>query len=129
MLSFKVYSVLWIITYFLFYFSDCTALPNVVQQVSPTRLESNESRLEKQNIRYKQAYRPIALTSNVGKLMERLVNGRIMRFMEEKGLMTSYQSGFRKGRSTTDSIICLEDEIRKAQVKKETVRFFACFYY
>ena len=35
--------------------------------------------------------------------------------------MASCQSGFRKGRSTTDSIICLEDEIRKAQVKKETV--------
>ena len=53
--------------------------------------------------------------------MERLVNGRIMHFMEEKGLMTSYQSGFRKGRSTTDSIICLEDEIMKAKVNKKTV--------
>ena len=53
--------------------------------------------------------------------MERLVNGRLMHFMEEKGLMTRCQSGFRKGRNTTDSIICLEDEIRKAQVNKEAV--------
>ena len=53
--------------------------------------------------------------------MERLVNGRLMHFIEERGLMASCQSGFRKGRSTMDSIICLEDEIRKAQVKKETV--------
>ncbi len=53
--------------------------------------------------------------------MERLVNGRIMHFIEERGVMTSCQSGFRKGRSTIDSVICLEDEIRKAQVKKETV--------
>ena len=53
--------------------------------------------------------------------MERLVNGRIMHFIEEMGVMTSCQSGYRKGRSTTDSVICLEDEIREAQVKKETV--------
>uniref|UniRef100_A0A671TUX8 Reverse transcriptase domain-containing protein n=1 Tax=Sparus aurata TaxID=8175 RepID=A0A671TUX8_SPAAU len=66
-------------------------------------------------------YRPIALTSHLGKLMERLVNGRIMHFIEERGVMTSCQSGFRKGRSSIDSVLCLEDEIRKAQVKKETV--------
>lgn len=53
--------------------------------------------------------------------MERLVNGRLMHFIEERGLMASCQSGFRKGRSTIDSIICLEDEKKKAQVKKETV--------
>lgn len=67
------------------------------------------------------SYRPIALTSHIDKLMERLVNGRLMYFMEEKELMNSCQSGFRKGRSTTDFIICLEDEIRKAQVNKESV--------
>lgn len=53
--------------------------------------------------------------------MERLVNGRIMHFIEERGVMASCQSGFRKGRSTIDSIICLEAEIRKAPVKKVTV--------
>lgn len=66
-------------------------------------------------------YRPIALTSQMGKLMEKLVNGRLMHFVEEKGLLTRFQSGFRKGRNTIDSIICLEHEIRKAQVNKETV--------
>ncbi len=30
------------------------------------------------------------------------------------------QSGFRKGRNTMDPVINLEDEIRKAQVNKET---------
>lgn len=66
-------------------------------------------------------YRPIALTSHVGKLMERLINGRLVHFIEERELMANYQSGFRKGRSTTDSMLCLEDEIRKAQIKKDTV--------
>jgi len=64
-------------------------------------------------------YRPIALTSHLGKLMERVVNGRLM--IEKRGLMASYQNGFRKRRSTVDALICLEDEIRKAQIKKETV--------
>lgn len=30
-------------------------------------------------------------------------------------------NGFRKGRSTVDAVICLENKIRKAQVKKEMV--------
>ena len=66
-------------------------------------------------------YRPIALTSQFGKLMERLVNERLMYFVEEKGLLSRYQSGFRKGRNTIDSVLCLENEIRKAQIHKETV--------
>ena len=41
--------------------------------------------------------------------------------MESKGLFSPYQSGFRKGRSTMDSILCLESEIRKAQTNKEVV--------
>lgn len=41
--------------------------------------------------------------------------------MEKKGYIAKYQSGFRKGRNTTDSAVCLEHEIRKAQVNKESV--------
>ncbi|KAL2088359.1 hypothetical protein ACEWY4_015258 [Coilia grayii] len=66
-------------------------------------------------------YRPIALTSPLGKLMERLVSGRLMYFVEEKGLLARCQSGFRKGRNTIDSVVCLEHEIRKAQIHKETL--------
>lgn len=39
--------------------------------------------------------------------------------LESKGLLSPYQSGFRKGRNTMDSILCLESEIRKAQTKKK----------
>ena len=35
--------------------------------------------------------------------------------------MTKYQSGFRRGRSTMDPVLGLEDDIRKAQVNKEMV--------
>ena len=43
-------------------------------------------------------YRLIALTSHIGKLMERMVNERLMHFVEEKGLLENYQSGFKKGK-------------------------------
>lgn len=66
-------------------------------------------------------YRPIALTSQLGKTMERMVTERLAYVLESKGLLSPYQSGFRKGRNTMDSILCLESEIRKAQTNKEMV--------
>jgi len=36
-------------------------------------------------------------------------------------MISPHQSGFRKGRGTLDPIICLETEIRKAQVNEESV--------
>lgn len=67
------------------------------------------------------SYRPIALTSQIGKTLERMVNNRMVFFLESKGLIHDYQSGFRKGRSTMDPIIALEDAVRRAQVNKESV--------
>lgn len=50
-------------------------------------------------------YRPIALTSQMGKTLERMLNDRMVYFPETRGLIHSYQSGFRKGRSTMDNSI------------------------
>ncbi len=66
------------------------------------------------------SYRPIALTSNLCKIMERMIIERISYELEKKGKLANYQSGFRKGRSTMDAVIRLENEIRKAQENKET---------
>ncbi|KAG8173024.1 hypothetical protein JTE90_028041 [Oedothorax gibbosus] len=40
-------------------------------------------------------YRPIALTSCLCKLMERMVNARLVYCLEEKGAFSPFQSGFR----------------------------------
>ncbi|MGL5578150.1 MAG: RNA-directed DNA polymerase, partial [Fusobacteriaceae bacterium] len=66
-------------------------------------------------------YRAIALTSNLCKLMERMVMNRLIFVIESRNIFSAYQSGFRKGRSTMDSIVYLENEIRKAQIKKEVL--------
>ncbi len=66
-------------------------------------------------------YRPIALTSHIGKIMERMITERIAFFLESRGILSSHQSGFRRGRGTMDPIICLETEVKKDQVNKESV--------
>ena len=45
-------------------------------------------------------YRPIALTSCVCKTMERMINARLVWFLESNGLLSNIQCGFRQGRST-----------------------------
>ena len=59
------------------------------------------------------SYRPICLTSTVGKIMERLITDRLAYYLEKNHLITNVQTGFRKGRSTIDQIIRLQDEIHR----------------
>lgn len=67
------------------------------------------------------SYRPIALSSHLGKVMERMIVERMTFYVESRNLITPFQSGFRKGRSTMDPVIKMESDIRNAQVCKEVV--------
>jgi potassium voltage-gated channel Eag-related subfamily H protein 8 len=51
--------------------------------------------------------------------MERMVNDRLAWFLETNGILTEYQSGFRKNRSTIDQIIRLESAVRETFIKQE----------
>ena len=62
-------------------------------------------------------YRPIALTSCLCKTMERMINARLVWFLEKNNILTKYQSGFRKSRTTTDQLIRLESLIRDSFLK------------
>ncbi|GBM53598.1 putative RNA-directed DNA polymerase from transposon BS [Araneus ventricosus] len=64
-------------------------------------------------------YRPIALTSVLCKLLERMVNSRLVHVWEKKKWLSPFQRGFRFGRGTVDNILLLENSIREAFVSKK----------
>ena len=72
-----------------------------------------------------QSYRPIALTSCVCKLFERMVNNRLVWFLESKNLLSNRQFGFRKNKSTLDPLQMLSREIQNAfAIQNEVVGVF-----
>ncbi|GFT90291.1 probable RNA-directed DNA polymerase from transposon X-element [Trichonephila clavipes] len=64
------------------------------------------------------SYRQIALTSCLCKTLEPMVNARLVYQLEKHKCIPLFQSGFRKGRSTLDNIITLENKIRNAFVRR-----------
>lgn len=66
-------------------------------------------------------YRPIALTAVLCKIMERMVTDRLVYMLEKQEFFVPYQSGFRTGRSTMDSVLVLDLDIRRAMANKEVV--------
>ena len=58
-------------------------------------------------------YRPIALTSCLCKLIEKMIHRRLMWFLEATGSLSGLQCGFRKTRSTLDHLVRLETFIRE----------------
>ena len=57
------------------------------------------------------SYRPIALTSTICKLLERMIVNRLSWWFEEHLFLSLWQAGFRKGRSTVDQCFRLSQHI------------------
>ena len=64
------------------------------------------------------SYRPLNLTSCVGKTMERVVNQRFKWYLETNDLLAPEQAGFRQFRATEDQTTYLAQEIEDAFQEK-----------
>ena len=69
--------------------------------------------------------RPITLSSCVCKIMERLLNHRLMWWVEHNGVLPHFQSGFKKGRSCSDNIGTL---ITTADTEHRTNKYTAAIF-
>ena len=71
----------------------------------------------KGDIKNAENYRPITLLSCVGKLFTAIINTRLNVFAETQDVITSSQTGFRKGYSTADNLFVIKSltEIMKSK--------------
>jgi hypothetical protein len=64
--------------------------------------------------KYAKNYRPISLTNCLCKILERIINKRLCWFLESNDLLSFYQAGFRKNRSTADNLAFFESHIMES---------------
>ena len=57
-------------------------------------------------------YRPIALLSNISKIIEKLLHARLYFYLERNNILYKHQYGFRLNHSTTHALIATTEEIR-----------------
>lgn len=65
------------------------------------------------------SYRPITLTNNLCKLMEKIINRRLQHFLEKGNKYSPVQSGFRAAHSTRDALCRLEYSARSAIMERK----------
>lgn len=66
-------------------------------------------------------YRPISLTCNMCKIMEKIISRRIRWYLEAHNILAPLQFGFRESHSTMDYLINVEAEICEAFLNKSHV--------
>ena len=67
------------------------------------------------------SYRPINLLSAIMKLFERVIEKRLRKHLEDNGVFSKYQSGFRKSKSTNDHLFRLSQTTMKSFNRREHV--------
>ena len=70
-------------------------------------------------------YRPVSLLSVVSKVFEKLVNNRVVDYLEKCGLFSDFQYRFRSSRSTADLLTVVSDRIARAFNRSGATRVVA----
>ena len=67
------------------------------------------------------SYRPIAITSHVCKLLEKIVLNRLVYHCEKNIIIPVNQAGFRKGRSTIDHLVKLTTQVKHQFARRKCI--------
>jgi hypothetical protein len=67
------------------------------------------------------SYRPISLLRCTAKLLEHMINTRLVWHIKENGYLIPQQSSFRRHRSTEDQVAYIDQEIEDAFQEKKHV--------
>ena len=73
-------------------------------------------------------YRPISITSCLGKLAERLIRNRLYSILEDKKILVKQQSGFRNNKGASDNLLFFTQKISETiQKNKKLVPSFLIY--
>ena len=71
-------------------------------------------------------YRPISITSCLGKLMEKIIFKYLYNYLEQHDILTNYQSGFRPKDSTVNQLLEIYRVIIENLDKGKDIKFIFC---
>ena len=72
-------------------------------------------------------YRGISLLSHIAKILTHILNVRITQWLEERGIISKAQAGFRKGYSTIDNAYIL-DTIITQRFRERKKKLYTCYF-
>lgn len=78
---------------------QCGIIPKPLKCARITPIHKGGSKMEAKN------YRPVALTSHITKVLERIIAKNMAQYLEENNLMNKDQHGFRTGRSCLSQLL------------------------
>jgi len=64
-------------------------------------------------------YRPVSLTSFLGKLIERCIKSRLYKFLEEGEIIAKQQSGFRNNKGAADNLVFFTQKISETSNREK----------
>ena len=82
--------------------------PSVLKTAKVIPVFKKDSKLDYSN------YRPISLSSNVEKILEKLIYKRLYTFLNSNNIIYNFQFGFRQQYSTSHALINMTNNRRKA---------------
>ena len=94
---------------------DRSEIPDIYKTANVAPIHKGGSKGEAKN------YRPVALTSHVIKIFEKILRKKIIEFLQKTGKLNDSQHGFRGGRSTLSQLLSHFDKILKGLERGEDV--------